>query len=387
MKVVLTIGGLGSRFGGPSRTVPALCRALAARGVEIELITLSDVDKPESSERGEAFQITFVRRPAKTFPPLAWRREFCAAVSHALVNSRPVVLYDVGMWLPSNHMVRRIALRASIPRIVSPRGMLSPRALRVSRWKKAMAWRLYQKRDLASAQMLHVTSETETQDCRRCGLRNPIAMVPNGVEIPNQLPVREDAPGAVRTLLFLSRLHPIKGLADLVEAWARVRPAGWRVVIAGPDEGNHRRDLEAQIAALNMRQDFEFVGPALDEAKWNLFASADLFVLPSHSESFGQAVAEALACGVPVITTRATPWQELEAQVCGWWIPTGADALAETLGTATSRSERELRAMGERGRALVISNYSWAVAAEKLMAAFEWLVDRREMPNCVRQER
>ena len=383
MKVVVTIGGLGSQFGGPSRTVPALCRALANRGVEIELIALSEIDDPDTEEDGSAFRTTVVRKRAHGRQPFPWRREFCQNVVRALTGSTPVVLYDVGLWLPSNHFISRIARRKAVPLVVSPRGMLSPRALQVSRWKKAVAWALYQKRDLKSARLLHTTSEAETQDCRARGLRNPVALVPHGVDLPPPSGVRPSTLDSRRTLLFLSRLHPIKGLSDLVHAWARVRPAGWRVVIAGPDEGNHRRDLEALISSLGVRPDFEFVGPALGEAKWKLFAAADLFVLPSYSENFGQAVAEALACGVPVITTHATPWREVQENDCGWWIPTGVDALTEALATATSRTAGELRDMGERGRELVLANYSWTVAAEKLISAFEWLAGQGKAPDCV----
>jgi glycosyltransferase involved in cell wall biosynthesis len=117
-----------------------------------------------------------------------------------------------------------------------------------------------------------------------------------------------------------------------------------------------------------------------EHGKWSLLSAADLFVLPSYSENFGLVIAEALSCALPVITTRATPWRELESHRCGWWTETGHEALAEALSVATKRSDDELRQMGERGRALIRANYSWDKLSEKMLAVLEWLIGRRDQP-------
>jgi glycosyltransferase involved in cell wall biosynthesis len=204
--------------------------------------------------------------------------------------------------------------------------------------------------------------------------------VPNGVDIPTNLEQRIIDNREQRTLLFLSRLHPIKGLKDLVIAWARVRPQGWRAVIAGPNENGHQQDIEEVAESLGVRADFNFVGAVDDGEKWRLLAEADLFALPSYSESFGLVIAEALAAGLPVITTRATPWEELESNHCGWWTNTGADAITAALSSATVCSREKLQHMGERGRELVRRNYSWESVAKNLATVFEWLISHREQP-------
>ena len=264
--------------------------------------------------------------------------------------------------------------------MISPRGMLSAQALEVSKWKKRLAWLAYQKSDLQIARVLHVTSETEAEDCRHRGLTQPIALIPNGIDVPPAGDLQKPKNG-LRSALFLSRLHPIKGLKDLVQAWARARPAGWRVVVAGPDEDGHRKEVETLVDKLGLHEQFDFVGAVDDEEKWKLYSEADLFMLPSYSESFGQAIGEALAAGVPVITTRATPWREIETNRCGWWIEIGVDSLAKALSVATSSSDAELQQMGRRGREFVKKQYSWQASAKKIISVMQWLIGKTERPS------
>jgi glycosyltransferase involved in cell wall biosynthesis len=292
--------------------------------------------------------------------------------------------------------------------------MLTSWALQHKGWKKRIAWIIYQRRDLRTAQVLHATSPAEVQDFRNAGLTQPVAMIPNGVEIPSFVDGRwimvdrvgdrgsimEGGPARavselpspishlpssreVRVALFLSRIHPKKGLPDLLKAWALVRPSGWRVVIAGSDEGGHAEELKAEIRKLKLEKDFDFVGPVAGEAKWRLYRQADLFVLPSHSENFGIVVAEALASGIPVITTRATPWEELVTHRCGWWTENGPAPLAAVLREALSRTDEERREMGGRGRRLVEQKYSWPGIGAQMHAVYRWMLGEGERPECV----
>jgi glycosyltransferase involved in cell wall biosynthesis len=255
---------------------------------------------------------------------------------------------------------------------------------------------------LETAQALHATSAEEARAIRAAGLTQPIAVIPNGVELPmfeEGGGEREDwrsdfqpLSSAVchlpsirkpRTLLFVGRIHPNKGLRDLVKAWAQVRPAGWRVVIAGQDEAGHVGELRWQIEELGLESSFEFVGPVDGAAKWELCRAADVFALPSYSENFGVAVAEALACGVPVIATRGTPWEDLVVHRCGWWTNIGCEPLAQALRDAVSRTDEERREMGRRGRRLVEKNYSWPRIAAQMRAVYRWMLGQGAKPDCV----
>ena len=381
MKVVVTIATLDPEHGGPARTVPALCRALTRQGAQLELITVADRGRQRASLETNGFNATIIETEATRYQPRAWFAPFRSALSRAVSGRNDAVIYDVGLWLPSNHLAAQVAARTNVPLVISPRGMLSRKALAVSKWKKIAAWYLYQRRNLKRAKLLHVTSDGEARDLRARNLSQPIAIVPNAVDVQGSVATRTPSGEAVRTVLFLSRIHPIKGLKDLVHAWARVRPSCWRVIVAGPDENAHRTEVESLIASLGLQSDFEFIGSVDDEKKWRLLAGADLFVLPSYSESFGLAIAEAMAAALPVITTRATPWSELVSRGCGWWVPTGVDALTESLASAMALNRHELREMGERGRALIGEKYSWDSVAARMLEAFRWLIGKGARPD------
>jgi glycosyltransferase involved in cell wall biosynthesis len=382
MKVVVTIAAINPRHGGPARTVPGLCRGLGNQGADVELVTVAERGRTMGNSVNDGFVTTAISTDSDRYHPRSWAKQFKEKVSKA-VRAKDAILYDVGVWLPSNHFAARVAAETNTPFVISPRGMLSDQALNVSKWKKRIAWNLYQRRDLKRANVLHATSEKEAEEFRALNLEQPIAVVPNGVDVPAGIDTSHFTRDTSRTILFLSRLHPIKGLQDLVAAWARVRPKKWRVVVAGPNENNHRGQVEALAESLGVRRDFDFVGPVDDEKKWKLLNEADLFVLPSYSESFGMAIAEALAAGVPVITTKATPWREIETHQCGWWVNTGAESIAAALQSATACDCQELRAMGQRGRDLVKTKYSWESAAKKLLSVFEWVLGRGHKPACV----
>jgi glycosyltransferase involved in cell wall biosynthesis len=301
------------------------------------------------------------------------------------------VLHDNGIWMPGNHTAAAVARKTGVPLIISPRGMLEPWALSHRAWKKRLAWLLYQRRDLLTASVLHATAEQEVASLRRLGLRQPIAMIPNGVEFPAPADVASAmasrlrpaaAPQRERTALFLSRIHPKKGLINLIDAWACVRPEGWRLVIAGPDEGGHQAEVAERIRTSGVGEQVSLAGAVEGEAKAALFRNADLFVLPTFSENFGVVVAEALAYGLPVITTRGAPWADLETHNCGWWIDTGVEPLAQALRGAMALSDEQRHAMGVRGRGYV-RRYDWGGIAAQTSAVYRWVLGQGDKPDCV----
>jgi len=383
VNVVFTIAGLTPGSGGPSRTVPALCSALADQRLNVELVTL-DYGKRFGSPLTppEPVRTSFVPCHRPLTQTMKWSPLFSSVLRKRCHEMPAHVLHDTGLWLPTNHAAATIARELNLAFIISPRGMLASWAINYKGWKKRIAWFLYQKRDLEAAQVLHATSREEVRGFRNSGLLQPVALVPNGVDCPDwqEPPSRQ---GQTRTVLFLSRIHPVKGLLNLVQAWALVRPKGWRVVVAGEDENGHQRDVENAIHQHQLEKDFDFQGPADGARKWDLYRSADVFVLPSHTENFGLVVAEALACGLPVITTKGTSWEQLVTSRSGWWVQIGAESLAAALSEATSLTDDERREMGRRGRKLVETQYAWHLIAARMCAVYQWMLGKGPKPDCV----
>jgi glycosyltransferase involved in cell wall biosynthesis len=382
VKIVFAIADLQSKNGGPSRSVSGLAAAVAELAVEVELIALCYPEEADKSHLAPLHVKTTLVPSTGFFRKLKFSAGFRRAL-RASAQYESVILHDNGLWLPTNHAAASAARETEIPLIVSPRGMLSSWARQFHRFKKGIAWQLYQRRDLRRARLLHATSQAEATALRELGLRQPVAVVPNGVTLPSASANHQPFCSGLRTALFLSRIHPIKGLLDLVEAWQAVRPSGWQAVIAGGDENGHRAEVESVIRGRGLSEQFKFIGVIGDDRKWEVYRSADLFVLPAKSENFGIVVAEALASGVPVVTTKGTPWEELNRHQCGWWVEIGPAPFARALAQAFQLSARELKAMGARGRKLVEDNYTWNAAAKKMLSVYRWLVGEGAKPDCV----
>jgi len=383
--VLHTVASTQADHGGPSRSVPLLCEALSERGASVRLVTTV----PDGEASGENLlpgngvntrTVTEAGRLRQVLrSPVAFYRALRAEVSQA----PPDLMHDHGLWLPSNAAAALVSKGQDIPLVISTRGMLTSWALRHNRWKKRLAWMGYQRHVLRWATLFHVTSQEEVDALRDLGFEQPAAVIPNGVPLPDAS-ASNGSSGEGRRALFLSRVHPKKGLPMLLDAWATMRPAGWTLEIVGPSEEGHRAELEAQARRLGLEDAIQFSGPVADDQKWEVYRRADLFVLPTHSENFGIVVAEALAAGVPALTTTGAPWQDLERHDCGWWVSPTEQSLKTALREAVGASDETRRAMGQRGRRLVEEEYSWSGAAANMTAAYQWLLGDGPRPDVIR---
>jgi len=383
MKVLCFVNWLGVRHGGPSHGVAALTDALCALGIEPVVLTTKPSGSEEVLPVHPQARVARIGKEQCNLAQLLSTPSHRSALRRLLAETAPRIVHLHGIWTPLAHSVASVARSEGLAIVISPHGSLCPWALRHKYWKKRIGWLVYQRRALSAAQALHATAPDEASDLRNLGLRGPIAVIPPGSDLPPPQDGRTTAPQEGRTALFLSRIHPKKGLLNLVEAWSQIRPKGWRVIIAGPDETGHKATVERAIRSKNLAEVFTFAGPVYGQEKWDLYNSCDLFVLPSFSENFGSVVPEALACGLPVITTKGTPWEELATRRCGWWIDIGAEPLAAALKEATSLSGAELAAMRERGRALVTEKYSWELCAKRMAQLYRWVLGSSPEPDCL----
>jgi glycosyltransferase involved in cell wall biosynthesis len=379
MKIVHSTPPMCPAYGGPFSVVLGLSQAQLASGAEVE------VRMPWSTSANEHrldWQPVSVSIEGVTrFSSLAWSPVF----ARGLRNADADILHTHGIWHHPSWVALSWKRAKKGGHVSSVHGSLEPWAWAHRAWKKRPVWWAIENRNLRSADLLHATCEREAETLRSHGLTAPIAVIPNGVDVRlvAKDPRLNRGRNARRTALFLGRLHPVKGLPLLLKAWAKVRPTGWRLRIVGPDEGGHRTELERLVGALGLRASVQIDGPVEGSQKTAAFLDSDLFILPSRSENFGVAVAEALAHGLPVITTHGAPWRLLEIEGCGWWVPIGEGHIAAALEDATRKDPGELHEMGMRGRRVVAERFAWDRVAKDFSECYGWVLGKGSAPSCV----
>ena len=364
------------RYGGPIRSVHGLAVALSRRGHDVHVYT-TNVDGPYNLDVPTDRPVLLDGVAVHYFPVPALRRLYWAPAlarrMRAAIDEFDVVhLHSVFLW--PTWAAARTAAAAGVPYIMTPRGMLIRSLIQhKSRWVKSAWIHLIERRSLASAAGVHVTADIEGTELRSFGFRTPqIACIPNGVEWPSATAGIAAGPFAglpARFGLFLSRISWKKGLDRLLTAWQRVPDLP--LVIAGNDEEDYLPKLRVLAQELGIAERVHFIGPASDHDKWALYAAAELFVLPSYSENFGNVVAEAMAMGCPVIVTPEVGIAALVAEAGAGMVSSGEPAQLATAITALLEDAARRREYGRRGQELVRNRLSWsgvAALTEKLYA-------------------
>lgn len=374
MKMVHVIPRIDRKAAGPAYSVPRLCEGLSALGHDVEISCLV-----------AGKHVAGVRVDVHRQWPVLTGFEVSVSQPSALRRSaeHADIVHNHSLWSMINVASGWAVMGKRAKLVTSPRGTLSPWALERSRGVKKLLWPL-QRRTIESAQLLHATSEEEFNDIRALGFRVPVAVIPNGIDIPLAGPSKVSSNGT-RTLLFLSRIHPTKGLDRLFGAWEQLQSqfGEWRLVVAGHGEPEHVADVMRMASEMKLRR-VSFPGPLYGDVKATAFFDADLFALPTHTENFGVAVAEALAHGCPAIVGQGAPWSGLHDHHCGWWVKNDVVTLVETLRAAMALPKDELTTMGARGRLWMENEYGWADIASRMEAAYAWVLGLREKPDWVR---
>lgn len=285
----------------------------------------------------------------------------------APLTFKPDIVHLHALWSMFSIRVMRWCIRDHIPYIISPHGCLMPNVMERGRLKKQLFFYLLIKPLMHGAAVLHVTAHAEADAIRKLGFKQDVEIIPLGMKMP--CPGKKNKTGD-KIMLFVGRVSREKGLDNLLKAWQMVKRDGWRLVIAGPDWKGYRSTLDSEVKNLGIRDNVEFQDCVVGEAKDALYRSADCFVLPSPMENFSAVVLEALSHGLPTIATKGTPWRELDSEKCGWWIDQGVIPLAAALADAMGKDDSERVVMGERGKTLVSSKYSWESVSSKLLDVY-----------------
>jgi poly(glycerol-phosphate) alpha-glucosyltransferase len=307
-----------------------------------------------------------------------------------LLAQAPGVVHSHGLWMYPGLAAREVAEKKGCRLLISPHGMLEPWALHHSRWKKKLVEFLCERKNFQKAGCLHALCRAEADNFRRYGLKNPIAIIPNGV-YPHEFERRSiDAilqkfPDLKnrRRVLFLSRLHPKKGLENLLRAWRKLAPdfKDAQLLIAGSGEPAYERQLKAISSDVTSNKSVLFLGPIYGDDKKQILSAADAFVLPSFSEGFSMAILEAAASALPVLLTPECNFPELAQHGAAFEISTDPSGIEAGLRRILELPDDQRKTIGLRGQELVRKSYSWPNIAEQMCRVYEWLAGDGSRPE------
>ena len=283
---------------------------------------------------------------------------------------KPDIVHINGIWSPQNWGFQKVAQELGIKVILSPHGMLEPWIMSHNQWKKKLGLFLYQKNAVKKADYIHATAQMEKDNIIKIGFKNPIFIIPNGIDIREVKKIKQNY--GVKKMVFLSRIHPKKGIEMLLDSWSNSNTDEWTLEIAGNGDEQY---IEKLILRAKDLKNVAFVGAKYGESKWNFLRSADVMILPTHSENFGIVIAESLAVGVPVITTRGTPWEDIETHNCGWWINLSITNLEICIKEVITASANDLRNMGIKGIKLVSEKYEIKVVTTKMLELYQKVIN------------
>lgn len=361
MKIVHYIPSIDRTAGGTSTYMQVLAKGLGEIA-EVHIITHAS----ENPLVMENCTVHYVHN----YQPLSY--SWNTSIAFLLDEIKPDIVHVNCCWLPACAAVQRIAQKRGYKVVLTPHGMLEPWIIKRHYWtRKVPALWLYQKAAVQRADCVQATAESERDNLLKLGYNSNIKVVRLGIDAESIEMKRSWKKS--RQILFISRVHVKKGINFLVEAADVLRNElqGYKILVAGEGDADYVEAMKRMICDRGLQDIVQLIGGVYGDEKWRLFQTSDFFVLPTHSENFGLAIAESLASGTPVITTVGTPWSDLNSSEAGAWIEIGTEPLVETLRRFLSLSEDELETMGRNGRRLIETKYSAHVMAEQMMEVYK----------------
>lgn len=387
MKIGCVVDSLSRNAGGLFQSVRGLAQSLAAVSGPVEVFGIKDDNTAADVDQWRPLRV-------HQFSPVAmpaWG--YSGKLLPALLEADLDVLLSHGLWKYTSLASNRWCRVTGRPHIIHPHGMLDPWAVQNAKWKKRLAYLAFERSNLCGASCLRALCDSEAESIRAFGLRNPVCVIPNGIDLPDPS-VRHDAPwgdefGGRKVLLYLGRLHPKKNLPALLDAWSAARGSStnaqdWVLVIAGWDQNNHEADLKRQSRELGLGESVHFAGSLFGDKKAGAYRNAEAFVLPSLSEGLPMVILEAWAYGKPAVMTPACNLPEGFAAGAALSTGTSADEIKESLLELFETEGPERTAMGERGRALVSEKFAWPGIAGEMKKVCDWVVGGGAAPASVR---
>ena len=373
MKICIFTSSIDKTGGGPSRSVPILAKGIAENGCDVTLMTGESDQMNDHLIEGTNVKLINFNKGC-SFKEL----------ERLLLEGHYDFVHAQGIWVRIYNRIAKICRKHNIPYVMTPRGALEPWCLKQKALKKKLALMLYQKKDLQKAAAILTTADMEAKHLRELGIKAPLAVIPNGIDVSEYQCRPADCLSSVKKqIVFLSRIHQKKGIEILINVWEKMRFdfPDWNVVIAGNGEEEYIQQLKSMITSKKLQDCVEIIPPVFGKDKHKLYCESSLFVLPTYSENFGMVVAEALACGVPVVTTNGTPWQELNDEKIGWCVDLSEENIENAIRDALSLPAEKLFAMGQKGSKHINNNYLYTSVAKKNLELYKWILEGGDMPS------
>ncbi len=388
MKVGFLVSSVSREAGGLFQSVRGLARAVISEDVNSSVFGISD---PNSALDMLDWQPASVR----TFEPQFRAWGYSSQLVPGLITVDLDILSTHGLWKYCSVASRRWHRQTARPYIVHSHGMLEPWALRNAKLKKRIAALLYENQHLRGAACLRALSEAEARSIRSYGLHNPVCIIPNGVDLPELTEnlalkagnsVLQKFAQGQKILLYLGRLHPKKNVANLIRAWKQTLEShssaakSWILAIAGWGKSAYEQNLKDLAAVPSV----VFVGAQFGAEKNACYRACDAFILPSLSEGLPMSVLEAWAHATPVLMTPECNLPEGFAAEAALQIGTSPEEIAAGLKQLLEMSDDDRRAIGDRGRTLVATKFSWPRIGEQMRSVYEWVLGGGATPQTVR---
>lgn len=350
-----------------------LVKGLVEFGVDVTLMTIRSKNMNVHALEGTTARL-------KVLEPSFTRKE----ITRYLKDEKFHLIQIQSMWDWPYHKVMVEARKLGIPYIVTPRGMLEPWSLSQKKWKKKLAWWLYQRNDVQKSVCVFTTAKMEAEHVTNLGITTCKAVIPNGIET-DSYPCKTSVDVVKKQVLFLSRVHVKKGIEVLFEVWKQIHPdyEDWQLLVIGNGEAEYIHSLKNRVECLGLKESIKILPPVFGNDKIQIYQESALFCLPSYSENFGMAIAEAMSCGTPVITTTNCPWNILNDTKTGWCIDLNVDNLERALREALSMNPTELYDMGQKASKLIYENFDYRNVTRKTLKLYEWLLNGGEKPEFV----
>ena len=399
MKILFVVHGYKPawRVGGPILSVSALAENLVKRGHQVTVFTTNmnlnqklevPLNTPIRIDGVDVYYFPCEEYLKKYLPSIKYLSQsigtlYCPAMKRALLEFVPE--YDlVHVHLPFVYptmAAANVAFKFNKPLFYHQRGVFDPARLKFRALKKWIYLALIEKPILKRATTLIALTNAELNSYRMLGIKTPCDIIPNGIDVPNLISPALSQEGWLRSLgvkpthkviLFIGRLHPIKGADRLLDAFMSIAneiPDAF-LIMAGPDECGIRQGFLDRINKLNLAKRISFPGMVEGNEKRMLFQRANLFCLPSDAEGFSMAILEALSNEVPVMISPGCHFDEVEVAGAGWIVDANVRAMTEALQVCLS-NETHLHEWGINGRRLVESKYNWDSITERMVLTYK----------------